>query len=160
MARRIVKFVVLILMAWCVMTFTHEIGHVICGWASGGKLKRADLLPWRLPYSFFDPDPHPLITLWGGLICGAILPLLLAVLIRRDWMWLIAHFCLLANGVYVATAWVSGDGFLDTPRLLAHGADPVAIALYCLLTIGVGYIGFRRQVLDVFLVSDPRKQAA
>ncbi|HUP79638.1 MAG TPA: hypothetical protein VM260_13890, partial [Pirellula sp.] len=51
---------------------------------------------------------------------------------------------MLANASYIATAWISGDRFLDTPKMLEHGAHPISIAVYCLLTIGFGYIGFRR----------------
>ena len=126
------------------MTFTHESGHLIGGWLCGGTLKNADLLPWHLPYSLFDPDPHPLVTLWCGPILGVLIPLIAALLIRQSAMWFIAHFCALANGLYLATAWFSGDHYLDTPKLLEHGAPPVMIAIYCALTIGFGYRGFRR----------------
>ena len=104
----------------------------------------ADLLPWHLPYSFFEPDPYPLVTLWGGPILGVMIPVAMAFVIRTKWIWFVAYFCMLANGSYIATAWVSGDRFLDTPKMLEHGAHPISIAVYCLLTIGFGYVGFRR----------------
>lgn len=126
------------------MTLTHEMGHIVGGWCSGGTLKTADLLPWHLPYSIFDPDPKPLVTLWCGPILGVVVPLGLALAIRREWIWFVANFCVLANGAYLAMAWISGDRFLDTPKLLEHGAHPVSIGLYCALTIGFGYVGFRR----------------
>lgn len=144
---RFIRFAILLLAAWCVMTFTHEAGHVIGGWLSGGRLQAADLRPWRLPYSFFEPDPHPLITLWSGPLLGAFLPLVPALLVRRTWMWFIADFCLLANGAYLVTAWFSGDRLLDTPRLLQAGASPASIALYCAVTVGVGYVRFRRDCI-------------
>ena len=109
------------------MTFVHESGHIIGGWCCGGTLKDADLWPWHLPYSLFDPDPRPLVTLWAGPILGVVLPTLLALVIRRDWAWFIANFCIIANGVYLAVAWWSGDRFLDTQMLLANGASPFAI---------------------------------
>lgn len=149
--RRIFRFVVLLLASWIVMTFTHEIGHIIGGTCCGGTLRSADLWPWHLPYSLFDPDPFPLITLWSGLLTGVFVPVFLAVLIQHKTMWFIAHFCVLANGTYIATAWISGDRYLDTPKLLEHGASPVAILIYCVATIGFGYAGFRqacRQVLS------------
>lgn len=130
------------------MTFTHELGHIIAGYCCGGTLKSADLLPWHLPYSIFEPDPYPLVTLWGGLILGVLFPVALAMVIQRDWMWFIANFCVLANGAYIATAWFSGDQHLDTPKLLAHGASPIGIALYCILTTGFGYVGFRRSCIS------------
>jgi len=127
------------------MTFVHELGHIICGCACGGTLTDADLLPWHLPYSFFEPDPLPLVTLWGGPILGVMIPVTIAFIMRTNWMWFIANFCMLANGSYIATAWVSGDRYLDTTKLIEHGAQPISIAIYCLLTIGLGYVGFRRQ---------------
>lgn len=143
-------FLLLLAASWCVMTFIHESGHIVCGWASGGTLQQADVAPWHLPHSSFDPDPQPLVTLWGGPILGALVPLTVALLVRRGWMWFIAYFCLLANGSYLAVAWFTGERHLDTPKLLHHGAHPATIVAYCVLTIGAGYVGFRRQCVRVF----------
>lgn len=140
------------------MTFVHESGHIICGFVSGGTLTNADLLPWHLPYSLFQPDPQPLVTLWGGPILGVIIPTSLALAIRRNWAWFIAHFCTLANGAYLATAWASGDRYLDTTKLLEHGAHPAWIAAYCVLTIACGYVGFRRQCM--LILSQPTPSTA
>ena len=114
MSKRLVRLVILLMASWCVMTFTHEVGHIVGGRCCGGTLIDVDLLPWHLPYSLFDPDPRPLVTLWSGPILGAVVPLGLALLIRRLWMWFIANFCLVANGSYIATGWISGDRYLDT----------------------------------------------
>ena len=147
---RIFYFIALLIVSWCVMTFTHEVGHIVGGWCCGGKLKSFDLYPWHLPYSIFDPDPRPLVTLWSGPMLGVLVPLAIAGIIRRDWMWFIAYFCILANGAYLAAAWLSGDEYLDAPKLLEQGASPVAIAIFCLFTIGFGYAGFRRSCLRFF----------
>ena len=143
MIQRVSCFILLLAASWCVMVFTHEAGHVVAGWACGGTLQHADLVPWHLPHSHFDPDPYPLVTLWGGPVLGVLVPLGIALAVRRDWMRFIASFCLLANGSYLAVAWWSGERFLDTAKLLAAGAHPAAIAAYCVLTIGAGYVGFR-----------------
>jgi hypothetical protein len=87
--------------------------------------------------------------LWSGPLLGVFVPWIAALLVRRNGMWLIAYFCMLANGVYLAGAWISGDRFLDTPRLLEHGAHPAAIVLYCTITIGFGYHGFRHSYLHI-----------
>lgn len=155
MAFRVMRFLLLLVASWIVMTFTHELGHIIGGTCCGGTLQSADLTPWRLPYSLFEPDPFPLVTLWAGLILGVLTPVALALIIQRDWMWFIAHFCVLANGVYIATAWVSGEHYLDTPKLLAHGASPISIAIYCFLTIGFGYVGFRQSCISALTVPPP-----
>jgi hypothetical protein len=154
MRKRLTIFLLLLAVSWCVMTFSHEAGHVIAGWASGGTLQHADLLPWHLPHSSFDPDPRPLVTLWGGPLLGLLVPLTIAFLVRRGWTWFIAHFCFLANGAYLAASWITGERYLDTPRLLEQGAHPATIAIYCLVTIVVGYVGFRRQCIRL-LSPDP-----
>lgn len=155
MLRRGVGFVLLLAASWCVMTFTHEAGHVVAGWAAGGTLVEADLAPWGLPHSSFDPDPHPLVTLWGGPILGVLVPLAVALVARRTWAWFVAYFCLLANGSYLAVAWLTGERYLDTARLLEHGAHPALVAAYCAATIGVGYVGFRRACVRVLSPTAP-----
>ena len=137
----------LLAVSWCVMTLTHELGHVVAAWSCGGTLRSAELRPWHFPYSIFDPDPQPLVTLWGGPVFGAVFPFGIALLLRRHWLFFIAYFCILANGTYLAIAWVVGDRFLDTPQLLGHGAHPATLAVYCFVTIAVGYIGFRRHCI-------------
>jgi hypothetical protein len=86
------------------MTFVHELGHVICGYLSGATLRSADLWSWHLPHSLFEPNPYPLITLWGGPVLGVFIPLVFALAFRSNWSWFICHFCLAANGFYIATA--------------------------------------------------------
>ncbi len=142
---------VLLLAGWCVMTFTHEAGHIVGGWLGGGTLIHAELRPWHLPHSLFEPDPHPLLTVWSGPLLGVIVPVLIAVIVRGRWMWFVADFCLLANGAYLATGWIAGDRYLDTPRLLAAGAWPISVLMYCVITIGIGYVRFRQDCLTVLL---------
>ncbi len=140
----IVRFVILLLISWCTMTIVHESGHLVGGWLTGGTLEDYSLAPWSLPYSRFEPDPHPLVTLWAGPLVGVLVPLLLAIIVRRPAIWFISHFCTLANGVYLALAWLTGDHHLDTPRLMEKGASPFWIALFCTVTISFGYVGFRK----------------
>lgn len=161
MARRVTRFLLLLVASWTVMALTHELGHILGGTCSGGTLQSADLRPWCLPYSTFDPDPFPLVTLWSGLMIGILTPVAVAAIVQRDWMWFIANFCILANGTYVAAGWYAGDSYLDTTRLLEHGASPVTLAAYCCVTIGFGYVGFRRSckaALTVASQSEPRTQ--
>jgi hypothetical protein len=148
----VIRFLLLLVASWIVMTFTHEMGHIIGGIGCGGSLQSADLLPWHLPYSIFEPDPFPLVTLWAGLILGVVGPVAIAMIAQRDWMWFIANFCVLANGAYIAAAWFSADRYLDTTKLLEHGASPITIAVYCSLTIGFGYVGFRRSCISALTV--------
>ncbi|WP_145246566.1 hypothetical protein [Aeoliella mucimassa] len=132
------------------MTTTHEVGHLVGGYLSGGTLRQAELRPWHLPHSRFSPDPRPLITLWSGPVLGVLVPIALAAIIRRRWGWFVANFCLLANGVYLALAWTTGDQLLDTARLFSAGASRWSVAVFCLGTIGLGYPRFRQSLMEVF----------
>ncbi len=155
MLKRCVVLFLLLLTAWCVMTITHECGHLIGGWSGGGTLKHVELRPWHLPHSLFDPDPQPLLTLWSGPILGVMVPIIAALLVRRQWMWFIADFCLLANGCYLAAAWITGDRWLDTARLLEAGAGRVSILGYCILTILPGYLRFRTRCIELLWPGTP-----
>lgn len=148
--QRILRFMLLLVVSWCVMVTTHELGHIVSGCCLGATLDDFDLRPWHLPYSLFSSDPHPLITLWGGPVLGVLTPLAVAMLFRSPAIWFVADFCLLANGIYLALAWVAGDSHLDTARILQHGGSPVLVALFCLITAGFGYIRFRRDVMALF----------
>lgn len=139
----------LLLASWCVMVLTHEIGHLLGGWLGGGRLVECDLAPWRLPYSFHNPDPRPKLTLWAGPLVGVLAPLLVATAIRHRWSWFIADFCLLANGVYLALAGLSGERLLDTPRMIVAGVHPLWIVSFCFVTIGMGYLRFRKDVASI-----------
>lgn len=141
--RRLSLLGLLLVAAWTVMTFTHELGHLMGGFVGGAKLTSVDLAPWRLPYSIHSPDPYPLLTLWAGPILGVTVPMSLAAFVRSGWAWLIADFCLLANGCYLALAWLFGDRWLDTARLLDAGTHPAWIAAFCVITIAIGYVRFR-----------------
>lgn len=146
---RVVTFGGLLALSWLVMTTTHEVGHVVGGWIGGAQLIDLELAPWRLPHSLHQPDPHPQLTLWAGPLLGVFLPALVAAITQLRSVWFIADFCLLANGLYLALAWLSGDPHLDTPRMLAAGVPPPAIAAYCLVTIGVGYVRFRKDCVSI-----------
>ena len=131
------------------MILTHETGHMIGGLIGGASLIDYDIAPWSLPFSFHNPDPHPLLTLWAGPLLGVAVPAVFATVFRHRSLRFIADFCLLANGVYLALAWIAGDRFLDTTRLLESGAPPFTIAIYCALTIGAGYVRFRNDCVGV-----------
>ncbi len=136
--------IVLLLVSWVVMCTTHECGHLLGGWLGGGTLQRAELRPWKLPYSLFNPDPRPLVTLWMGPLFGAVLPVILALILRHRWIWFVAWFCMLANGAYLATAWYSGDALLDTNRMFAAGASRSSVAAFIAISLVAGYPKFRR----------------
>ncbi len=139
----------LLLASWVVMTFTHELGHVIGGWLSGGHLVSCDLLPWHVPYSLFDPDPHPLVTLWAGPWMGCLIPVSIALTFKHRYLTFIAAFCVLANGSYLGTAWWTNEALLDTPRLFAHGASKFSVLAFVIVSTIAGYLSFRRACISI-----------
>lgn len=157
--KRVSTFAGLLALSWCVMTLTHEVGHLIGGWLGGATLQDCDLVPWRLPYSLHQPDPHPLLTLWSGPVLGVLIPLGASWLVGGMVFRFVADFCLLANGSYLATAWWSADRFLDTPRLLEAGSGSLSIGIYCAVTISVGYIRFRNDCVKVLSPAQEAKPA-
>ena len=93
----------------------------------GPRAGRSGTPTWPLGPALQQLRPRPapvLVTLWGGPVLGAVLPLAAALLVRRQWVWFIAYFCLLANGLYLAAAWASGERFLDTPGCWSTAAHP------------------------------------
>lgn len=150
-AYRFAKLLILSICGWCVMALTHEAGHICVGLFGGGKLQSMELRPWRIPHSLFLPDPHPQCTLWGGPILGCTVPLGLACIIRRNWAWFIANFCVIANGTYLALAWISGDPLLDTQRMIQEGVPRWCILGAILGMLGYGYPSFRRSVQSVLV---------
>lgn len=147
---RVATLSALLLLSWCVMTTTHELGHLVAGWLGDGTLVDVELRPWKLPYSRFAPDPYPRLTLWGGPVLGVALPVLMAWAIDRPWAWFVANFCVLANGLYLMLAWYSGDRWLDTPQLIAEGESLLLIAIFAALAISAGYYGTRKSVLAMW----------
>ncbi|MFO0943880.1 MAG: hypothetical protein U0930_24350 [Pirellulales bacterium] len=146
--RAVLGIVFWTVIAWWAMCWTHELGHVLSGWCFGATLISLDLWPWHLPYSFYDPDPHPLVTTWGGPILGCLIPIVLSLLVRRAEVRYIASFCVLANGLYIASAALTDDRLLDTAKLLEHGANWWQIVLFCAFTVTPGYFWYRRELLQ------------
>lgn len=156
---RALRFCGLLALAWCVMTFTHELGHIIGGGLSGATLQAVDLAPWRMPFSLYQPNPYPLVTLWAGPVLGIAMPLAAALLVRQEWARFIGDFCLVANGVYLAAAWVTGDRLLDTAKLIEHGASRWSISIFCVVSISFGYVRFRRDCIRALSDSPSQRLA-
>ncbi len=151
----IATLVLLLLWAWVVMTISHELGHVVGGTISGATLSAFEIRPWHLPYSLFSPDPNPLVTVWAGPMIGCALPLLIATCFRTPTIWLIAWFCVLANASYLLLGFFSGDGQLDSTKILKAGTPPIVLLLFIAMIGPVSYVAFRGQCIG--LMSDPQR---
>lgn len=152
---RLITFVLWLAWAWIAMTLSHELGHVFFGLLGGARLIQLELRPWHLPYSLLANDSHPLATLWAGPILGCVVPLIAATIARRPACWFVAWFCMLANASYLLLAYLSGDGELDSIKMIAAGSRPLEILGAVALSLPIGYIQFRRSCRDLLSGQTP-----
>ncbi|MEW5960516.1 MAG: hypothetical protein AB1801_22555 [Chloroflexota bacterium] len=128
---------------------SHELGHVIALWLSGGRGVLITLHPFTWSFAGFQTNPNPLATAWGGVILGPSLALLLLLISwpfrKRAYLALVltamTAVCSLAHtGLYllVGTALDAGDPGsllrLGMPRPLLLGLGLLTIIGACFLT--------------------------
>jgi hypothetical protein len=140
--KRCAVIVATLVLSWYGMLVFHEIGHVLSASLSDG---RADyvVIP-LLGFSRTDvyPNPHPLFVAWGGAVWGVLIPVaiwwLTAVLKPRaaHVPRLVAGFCLIANGAYLATGSFIRAG--DAGDLLSLGAARWMLILFGSITVPAG----------------------
>ncbi|CAN5479136.1 hypothetical protein BH10PLA1_BH10PLA1_14830 [soil metagenome] len=131
----------LLYVCWLAMTAIHEAGHVLGAKASGGVVNRVVWGPVSLSRTDVYPNPNPRLVTWAGPAFGALAPLLLEWLGRRsrfaNLLGVLAGFCLIANGAYLASGVIYpvGDArdliHLGTRRwvLLAAGMPMCVVGL-------------------------------
>src|SRR5438552_3539003 len=89
------------------MQAVHELGHVVCAWATGASVVRVVLDPLTFSRTDVAGGRHPALVAWAGPLCGAALPLIVWLAGRgAGWpgaylLRFFAGFCLVANGAYV-----------------------------------------------------------
>ena len=131
--------------SWLMMMVTHEFGHVLHAWLSGGSVVEVVLHPMAFSRTDVVPNPHPLFVVWGGVVWGCVIPLGLLAVVRlaaRPYAYLAAYFAgfsLIANGAYLAAgSFFAGEGDAGVAmhhgaaqwHLLAFGVPAIAAGLY------------------------------
>lgn len=110
---------------WVLMLLTHEVGHGAAALLTGGEVVSADLRPGVPGHTLVTPNPHPHWVVWGGFLSGCLLPLGAWGAVRATVpkmssdLFLLAGFCLLANGAYLAAG--GGESLTDTGVLRSLG---------------------------------------
>lgn len=138
-------------LSWYLMQIVHEAGHVLHCRLGGGRVAGASFPLVGFSQTFYADNPHPLFTVWGGLVFGGVVPLLLLLPPFALWRWpglhivrFFAGFCLLANGAYLASGAVllAGDthdlAVLGTPRWVMFVGGVPACAAGLWLWNGLG----------------------
>ncbi|AMV21982.1 hypothetical protein [Planctomyces sp. SH-PL14] len=137
-----VAAVALVLACWWGMQMVHEAGHVLAALVSGGRVVAVELRPWAISRTDVDPNPSPLLVVWGGPVVGVLVPLVAWSILRAcrvaaaALVRFFAGFCCVANGVYIAVGGLSGIG--DGADLLRHGASPWTLVVFGTVAVAVG----------------------
>jgi hypothetical protein len=128
--------------SWLAMQAVHELGHAVGAGLSGGQISKVVLHPATISQTRLAANPHPQFVAWMGPIVGVALPILALLAARvagwRAWylVQFFAGFCLVANGAYIAFGSIGRIG--DAGDLLRHGAAPMLLWLFGLVTIPAG----------------------
>lgn len=138
----IILIISILWIGWLTMMLVHETGHVLGAIASGGTIRQVVWHPMVLSRTDVEPNPHPLIELWAGPIVGSLLPLIaasicLAFRLRTAYLiWVVAGFCLIANGAYIGIG--AFDPVGDARELIAHGMSRWPLALFGFIAATAG----------------------
>lgn len=92
--------------SWLYMQWTHELGHILTGLATGAELDRVILNPLKFSMTQFASNPRPHITTWGGPVLGV----------------------LLANGLYIGLGAITP--FADAQDLIEYGSPRWLLAVF------------------------------
>jgi hypothetical protein len=141
--RQILLVTSILWLSWLIMMLVHEFGHVLGGLATGGKVRRVVWHPAVISRTDVWPNPHPLIEVCAGPILGSVIPLAIAIAASRlrqrvaYLIWVVAGFCLIANGAYMAIGAIHPIG--DAEELVAHGMQRWPMATFGLLAVAGGF---------------------
>lgn len=130
-------------LSWLTMMLVHESGHVIGALATGGRVRRVVWHPAVISRTDVQPNPHPLIEVWAGPLIGSLLPLAVAAIasllrLRAAYLvWVMAGFCLIANGAYIGVGAFHPIG--DAEELIAHGMPRWPMAAFGIIALISGF---------------------
>lgn len=137
MKRRVVIVTIALIASWYAMMMVHELGHVIAAWVTGSRVETVRV-PWfGFSQTVVSTSDWPRAIVVGGPAFGAVAPLgvwlataTVGRLYRSGWSILarfFAAFCLLANGVYMASAVLLPVG--DAEELIRLGVRAWTLAV-------------------------------
>lgn len=129
----------LVALSWLLMMATHELGHILAAWITGGQVVKVVLHPLAISRTDVSPNPFPTFVIATGPIVGCIIPLFLwgaAAALKWQYASLLrffSGFAFAANGAYLVSVVIMPAG--DTQELLTLGVPMWMIAL-------PGFVGF------------------
>ncbi len=148
--------------AWLLTLWTHELGHVIGALLTGSTVQRVVLHPFAFSRTDVHPVHSPLVVVWagpiGGCVIGALVSLLLAAL-RRQMLTaalLTGGICWLVNAVYIGVG--AAVPIADARALVDFGSPRWMLAAFGLVAGIPGYFLVRNGIarLRIHLEADGR----
>lgn len=134
------------LWCWASMLLTHEMGHVLAAWLTGGRVTYVNVFPFVIPSTLVQPNPAPSVVLWGGFLPGWLVPQAVAWSVARTRLadsaqcW--AGFCWLVGGVYLVAGGL--ERFADAAQLVREGWPLWLLAPVGVAAATLGYAACRR----------------
>ena len=134
--------------AWLLTLWTHELGHVIGAVLTGSTVQQVVLHPFAFSRTDVHPNHNPLLVVWagpvGGCLFGALVSLLFAVVRKRTVTaaMLSGGFCWLVNGIYIGIGTVAPVA--DAQAMIDSGSPPWALGIFGLSAGVPGYWMIRR----------------
>ncbi|MBO6739878.1 MAG: M50 family metallopeptidase [Phycisphaerales bacterium] len=125
--------------SWLYMQWTHELGHILTGIATGAELDRVILNPFRFSMTQFASNPRPHLTTWGGPVLGVLIgagvPILLSTHMKsvRASLLIVAAFVMIANGLYIGLG--AFHPIADTSDLVRHGSPRWVLGVFGLVCV-------------------------
>ena len=127
--------------SWAMMAI-HELGHVLCGLATGGQIEQVSLVPGQISRTSLSVNPRPGFVAWGGPFLGCLLPAGILTLLPESRITLktclrfFTGLCLVANGAYIGLGAVQGIG--DCRMIKAAGYPVWTMWTFGLMTVPLG----------------------
>jgi hypothetical protein len=147
--RQIVLIASFLPFCWLAMMAVHELGHILAALISGGMVTQVVVHPLAISRTDVEPNPHPLIVVWGGPLFGVAAPLLIWAATAAGHLYLaflsrfFAGFCLIANGAYLGVGSLVRVG--DAGVMLRLGTPLWLLSLFGLLAVPLGLLLWHRQ---------------
>lgn len=135
--------------SWLGMQAVHELGHVLGGAITGGRVAKVVWHPLAISRTDFASNPSPLVVVWAGPVFGILAPLFVWAILagfRVPGAFVVrffAGFCLIANGVYIGAGSFHHVG--DCGEMLRHGSAMWQLWLFGTAATAAGLWLWHRQ---------------
>lgn len=148
--------------AWLLTLWTHELGHVIGALLTGSTVQRVVLHPLAFSRTDVHPIHNPLVVVWAGPIGGCVFGALVSILLSASRKQLVtvalltSGLCWLVNAVYIGVGAVVP--IADARAMVDFGSPRWMLAAFGLVVGIPGYLLVRKGVarLRVQLEADGR----